>query len=174
MFFHVKLTKQLKLHPRYFRNGVSAILRDRLVDEVEGTCTGRYGFIINVVRIEDVGPGMLDTTDGVAVYNIRYMAIVFRPFKGEVLDAIVTSVSERGLFAEAGPLQIFVSARAFPNNLQYNPESNPPSYISTDSNDMEVLAKDSAVRVKIVGTRNAATEIFAVGSIREDYLGLIG
>ncbi len=36
-------------------------------------------------------------------------AIVFRPFKGEVLDAIVTQVNKVGLFTQIGPLSCFVS-----------------------------------------------------------------
>ena len=39
-------------------------------------------------------------------FPIRYMAVVFRPFKGEVLDAIVTTVNKMGFFAEVGPLQV--------------------------------------------------------------------
>ena len=34
------------------------------------------------------------------------MAVVFRPFKGEVLDAVVTTVNKMGFFAEVGPLQV--------------------------------------------------------------------
>jgi len=36
-------------------------------------------------------------------------AIVFRPFKGEVLDAIVSQVNKVGLFTQIGPLSCFVS-----------------------------------------------------------------
>ena len=39
-------------------------------------------------------------------FPIRYMAVVFRPFKGEVLDAVVTTVNKMGFFAEVGPLQV--------------------------------------------------------------------
>ena len=34
---------------------------------------------------------------------------MFRPFKGEVLDAIVTQVNKVGLFTQIGPLSCFVS-----------------------------------------------------------------
>ncbi|VDQ09105.1 unnamed protein product, partial [Trichobilharzia regenti] len=40
---------------------------------------------------------------------IVYRAIVYRPFKGEVVDGIVTQVTKVGVFAEAGPLTIFIS-----------------------------------------------------------------
>jgi DNA-directed RNA polymerase II subunit RPB7 len=36
-----------------------------------------------------------------------------------------------------------------------------------------VIQKDVRVRLKLVGTRVDATEIFAIGTIKEDYLGVI-
>ena len=46
-----------------------------------------------------------------AYYALSFssQAIVFRPFKGEVLDAIVTQVNKVGLFTQIGPLSCFVS-----------------------------------------------------------------
>lgn len=71
---------------------------------------------------------------GFVVYPVKYKAIVFRPFKGEVLDAVVTQVNkvkqncdhnvrdmlrkqlhytkihlQVGMFAEIGPLSCFIS-----------------------------------------------------------------
>ena len=43
---------------------------------------------------------------GLVMFPIKYSAVVFRPFKGEVLDAIVTTVNKMGFFAEVGPLQV--------------------------------------------------------------------
>lgn len=40
---------------------------------------------------------------------LQYKAIVFRPFKGEVLDAVVTQINKIGLFCEIGPMQCFIS-----------------------------------------------------------------
>lgn len=34
---------------------------------------------------------------------------MFRPFKGEVLDAVVTKVNKVGMFTQIGPLSCFVS-----------------------------------------------------------------
>jgi len=40
---------------------------------------------------------------------VKYKAIVFRPFKGEVLDAVVKQINKVGMFAEIGPLSCFIS-----------------------------------------------------------------
>jgi len=35
------------------------------------------------------------------------------------------------------------------------------------------VTKDSEVRLRIMGTRVDATEIFAIGTIKDEYLGLL-
>ena len=48
---------------------------------------------------------------GFVTFPLQYQAIVFRPFKGEVLDAIVTLVNKMGFFAEVGPLQVVMGKK---------------------------------------------------------------
>ncbi len=66
------------------------------------------------------------------MYPVRYKAIVFRPFKGEVLDAVVTQVNKVGLFTEIGPLSCFISRHSIPSDMSFDPNSNPPCYKTQD------------------------------------------
>lgn len=54
----------------------------------------RYGFVVAVTTIDNIGAGIIQPGQGFVVYPVKYKAIVFRPFKGEVLDAIVTQVNK--------------------------------------------------------------------------------
>ena len=54
----------------------------------------RYGFVIAVTTIDNIGAGMIQPGRGFVLYPVKYKAIVFRPFKGEVLDAVVTQVNK--------------------------------------------------------------------------------
>jgi len=69
-------------------------LESKLYEEVEGTCSGRYGYIIAVIDILSIGNGMLLPTSGYAEFKLKYKAIVFKPFKNQVLDGIVTTVNK--------------------------------------------------------------------------------
>lgn len=91
----------------------------------------RYGFVIAVTTIDSIGSGLVLPGQGFVVYPVKYKAIVFRPFKGEVLDAVVTQVNkvnfiqiffkrnlqvvirfvifQVGIFADIGPLSCFIS-----------------------------------------------------------------
>jgi DNA-directed RNA polymerase subunit E'/Rpb7 len=54
----------------------------------------RYGFIIAITTIDTIGTGIIQPGRGYVVYPVEYKAIVFRPFKGEVLDAVVSQVNK--------------------------------------------------------------------------------
>ena len=105
---------------------------------------------------------------------MRFNAIVFRPFKGEVFDAVVTQVNKLGFFAQVGPLQVFVSKHLIPSDMKFDPQSQPAAYVSEISDEQpQRVTKDSEVRLRVVATRIDASEIFAIGTIKDEYLGLV-
>lgn len=84
--------------------------------------------MIAVTTIDHVGAGLIQPGQGFVLYPVKFRAIVFRPFKGQVLDAVVTQVNkvinkkkfwcllksllnifQVGIFADIGPLSCFIS-----------------------------------------------------------------
>merc|ERR1711876_4346 len=171
MFYHIPLDHEIMLHPRYFGPQLMDTVKQKLFSEVEGTCTGKYGFVIAVTTIDQIGAGNIQPGQGFVVYPVKYKAIVFRPFKGEVLDAVVTQVNKVGLFTEIGPLSCFISRHSIPADMTFDPNSNPPCYKTADEE--MVIQQDDEIRLKIVGTRVDASDIFAIGTLMDDYLGLV-
>lgn len=105
----ITLDKEILLHPRYFGPNLLNTVKQKLFSEVEGTCTGKHGFVVAVTTIDKIGAGRILPGQGFVVYPVSYKAIVFRPFKGEVVDGVVTQVNKVGLFVEVGPLSCFIS-----------------------------------------------------------------
>jgi DNA-directed RNA polymerase II subunit RPB7 len=89
-----ELTHTISLHPSYFGPNMQVQLKDKLYADVEGTCTGRYGYVITVLSLHNIGKGKILPGSGLAEFKVNYQAIVFKPYKGEVLDAIVTTVNK--------------------------------------------------------------------------------
>lgn len=50
--------------------------------------------MIAVTTIDHVGAGLIQPGQGFVLYPVKFRAIVFRPFKGQVLDAVVTQVNK--------------------------------------------------------------------------------
>ncbi|KAL8516268.1 hypothetical protein ACS0TY_014797 [Phlomoides rotata] len=170
MFFHIVLERNMQLHPRHFGRDLRDKLVAKLMKDVEGTCSGRHGFIVAITGIESVGKGLIRDGTGFVTFPVKYQCVVFRPFKGEILEAVVTMVNKMGFFAEAGPVQIFVSNHLIPDDMEFQ-SGDVPNYTTSDGS--VKIQKDSEVRLKIIGTRVDATEIFCIGTIKDDFLGVI-
>lgn len=174
MFFHIEMKKEMLLYPRHFGPNIHELLVDRLISDVEGSCSGRYGFVVCVTEVFEPGKGKIREGGGLAIFPMRFNAIVFRPFKGEVFDAVVTQVNKLGFFATVGPLQVFVSKHLIPSDMKFDPQSTPASYVSEVSDEQpQRVCKDCEVRLRVVATRIDASEIFAIGTIKDEYLGVI-
>ncbi|KAJ8750526.1 hypothetical protein K2173_015679 [Erythroxylum novogranatense] len=170
MFFHIILERNMQLHPRYFGRNLRENLAAKLMKDVEGTCSGRHGFVVAITGIENIGKGLIRDGTGFVTFPVKYQCVVFRPFKGEILEAVVTMVNKMGFFAEAGPVQIFVSNHLIPDDMEFQ-SGDMPNYTTSDGS--VKIQKDCEVRLKIIGTRVDATEIFCIGTIKDDFLGVI-
>jgi len=169
MFFLHDLERQITLHPSFFGAKTRDYLTERLFADVEGTCTGEY-YIVCVMDTFDISPGRVVPGSGLAEYTINYRAIVWKPFKGETVDAVVTSVKLPGIFAEVGPLSVFVSRHMIPPEIKWDPDATPPQY--TDNGD-QVIEKGTSLRIKLIGMRTDVGQMWAIGSIKEDFLGAL-
>ncbi|KAG8530805.1 uncharacterized protein KY384_004162 [Bacidia gigantensis] len=171
MFFLKELERVITLHPSFFGPRVKEYLTGRLIDDVEGTCTGSY-YVICIMDAFEISEGRVVPGSAVAEYTLRYRAVVWRPFKGETVDAIVSSVNRMGIFADVGPLPVFVSDHLIPAEIKWDPNATPPQW--ADNTGDQVIEKGTQIRIKLIGTRSDVGSMFAIGSIKEDYLGLKG
>ena len=117
------------------------------------------------------------------MFAVAYRALAFRPARGEVLDCVVSSVSKVGFFADAGPMQVFVSNHLIPDEYGFvgggmgaggggGGGGGEAAYEAADGSAPRVAA-GAEVRLRVVGTRMDANEVFCVASMKDDYLGVI-
>uniref|UniRef100_A0A7S1ERI9 DNA-directed RNA polymerase II subunit RPB7 n=1 Tax=Timspurckia oligopyrenoides TaxID=708627 RepID=A0A7S1ERI9_9RHOD len=169
MYYVLQLQRRVQIEPRLFNRNIEQTIIQKLINDVEGKFAGGNGFVVAVINlVHGVPSGQLDDGTGFAIFPVTYNAIVYRPFKNEVVDAIVSRVTQHGFFAEAGPLTIFVSHHLIPEDMAY--QSMPEGFVSTDQG--ETITRDTKVRLKIIGLKIEVTDISATGSMRDDYLGV--
>lgn len=94
-------------------------------------------------------------------------AIVFRPFKNEVIDCVVSEVTRLGFFAYFGPMKVFVSKSCIPEEIEFRADTNTLS----NQDGSQAISVDSEVRVRILGVRRDGSQLFSIGTIDADYLG---
>ncbi|KAF9762448.1 DNA-directed RNA polymerase II subunit RPB7 [Nosema granulosis] len=154
MFFVKDFTHKIHLSPSYLGPQIQSLIQDYLYRTVEGSCTDS-GYVIAVLDIDNVSEGII-MLNGLISFTIKYKALVLKTYKGEVLEATVVEMNKMGIFASAGPLTIFVSNHRIPAEIL---ESS--------------LGKDTVLRLRIIGTRIDSTKIYAVGTLEDEYLGVV-
>ncbi|KAL9109078.1 MAG: hypothetical protein Q9227_006169 [Pyrenula ochraceoflavens] len=167
MFFLKELSRQITIHPSFFGKQIREQLTGRLYEDVEGTCQGEY-YVICITHLLEISLGKVIPGNGQAEFTCSYRAIVWKPFKHETVDAMVSGVNAGGIFADVGPLPIFISHHLIPGDIKYDGDATPPQW--TNGAD-ETIEKGTAIRVKIIGLRSDVGQINAVGSITDDFYG---
>jgi DNA-directed RNA polymerase II subunit RPB7 len=56
--------------------------------------SGRHGFVVAITGVENIGKGLIREGTGYVTFPVKYQCVVFRPFKGEILEAVVTMVNK--------------------------------------------------------------------------------
>ena len=84
MFFLKELEKTIQLHPSYFGPLIRSHIHRELLQKEEGSSTGKYT-IVCILDSFDISDGQVMPGSGSAEYVVHYKAIVWRPYKGEVV-----------------------------------------------------------------------------------------
>lgn len=50
--------------------------------------------MVAITGVEDIGKGLIREGTGFVTFPVKYQCVVFRPFKGEILEAVVTMVNK--------------------------------------------------------------------------------
>jgi len=115
--------------------------------------------------------GIIEYDTGNVVFYVGYTALLLRPFLNEVLDATVSQCNPLGFFAFVGPLRIFVSKHSMPEDMFNGFDNERDAWISDDKE--VVITSGCGVRLKIKGRTVEMGNITAIGTIKDNYLGLI-
>ncbi|CAD2087029.1 DNA-directed RNA polymerase II subunit RPB7, putative [Plasmodium vinckei brucechwatti] len=155
MYFVIEEWKNVIIKPSQLGPKYQQYIEDMLRNSIEGQCTEKYGYIICVIRIMHSEPGRVQDGTGMIVVK--------------VLDAIVTDVNKLGFFAQAGPLKIFISRTAIPKYFEYTEDAHYPCFSSGSHN----IKPQTTVRLKLQGIRYDLSNMFAIATINNEYLGCI-
>ena len=88
------MTKNINIHPRDCGPNLRGPIQNILHREVQGTMGVNGCHIVAVTEIIKIGKGKIQDETGYAIFHVRYKAIVFRPIRNEVVDAIVGGVDQ--------------------------------------------------------------------------------
>ena len=172
MFYFKTMTHEVPMSPKAFGPKLKENIKSSVRSTVEGTALPDYGYVVAVLDIseEKIAGGVIEYDTGDVLYTVTFQALMFRPFKGEVLDTVVENVNQMGLWGYAGPLKVFVSRRQLPSDLTDGYDAERSSYVSED-HEVEIQV-GSCIRARVMNATLMDGHITAAATMKDDYLGL--
>lgn len=167
MFFVLTFEQPILMSPSCLYKDLQALIKAKLIEKVLGSVSEKYGYIVCVIKVDEPNDGKILDTSGDVLFNVRYRAVVMKPFPGEVIDGVIQDVDKYGVHVEVGPIKVFISHSNFPSDFEYNENQN--CYFSKSQNDK--LAIDTEVRFRISNVQFAENNFRPIGIMNEDYLG---
>tara|TARA_B100000003_G_scaffold157137_1_gene142612 strand:+ start:59 stop:646 length:588 start_codon:yes stop_codon:yes gene_type:complete len=174
MYFLLKMQRKIEMTPKEVSKDITKALTNKILQKVIGTCSGRYGYVVAVTEMPafETLHGRVKPGTANIEYVVNFTVCTFRPFKGETVDGIVRAVNKLGFFVTVAALDIFVSKHLVPEDMHFDKNSNPPAFVSSTIGENLKITVGSEVRLRIIGIRFNIDELFAIGTLRDDYLGV--
>mmetsp|Transcript_73687 Transcript_73687/g.204130 ORF Transcript_73687/g.204130 Transcript_73687/m.204130 type:complete len:164 (+) Transcript_73687:334-825(+) len=163
MYFRKHLETTLAIHPMYFGPDLRDVIREKLVEDVEGTQVAANTYVITVMDVADdaIKHGVLDHLTGMAKYTVKYEALMFKLFKHEVCDGVVKVASDLGFFVTVGPTDVFVAHEYIPGDYRYVAES--AAWVQEDGT--SEIKRDTKVRIFIHSSSIGSLELEFTGPL---------
>ena len=83
----------------------------------------------------------------------------------------MTGINKAGMFCAIGPTSSFICMQNLPPELEFNPNTVPPSFRSIDG-EYDISVED-VVRVRVIGVKISLNEVNSMATMDGDELGLI-
>ena len=172
MFYKLWQTRTLRLHPQSFGRKLGEELQRTLELEVLQKEIQRRGYCVCILQVNSGGArGKIQEGTGYAIFQVKFQALMFRPFVNEVIDAKVARCNHLGIVAHAGPFQIFVSRLQMFDDGEPDFDAARESWMSPDK--LSEIKEGSKVRVQLITVDREEGRWSTVGKMAGDFLGSI-
>ena len=164
-----QLTSKVEIPPFLFDQPKTISARIILSEEYEGIITRDYGFIVAIVEILSVGPGIIIPGNANTFHQVEFSVLSFKPNLGEVVEGDIVELVDFGAFCRLGPLDGLVHVSQICDDyISYEQVGN--RFIGKETG--KILEVNNEVRAKVIAVSLGTGRSGKLGlTMRQKYLG---
>lgn len=108
MFYEIKVRSFIRVPPDSFTVKTEDAVLKNLIENYENYVNKDYGFVIGVIKVIDIGDGIIIPGDGAAYYDTTFSLLIFKPELHELAYGSVSEITEFGAFVDIGASEAMV------------------------------------------------------------------
>ncbi len=162
MYSLVKVNEKVRVPPKEFGGKLKETILKIVQEEYEGVVDEDLGLVIAVTGVGEVGEGKVVLGDGAAYYQTELELLMYKPLMHEVVEGIVTEITEFGAFVRISPIEGLVHVSQIMDDY-INYDAKMPGFIGKKTG--KKLTVDDEVVARIV-------TISLKGNIQNSKIGL--
>ncbi len=169
MFKLISLSTKCEIPPFLFSQPKAVSARIILSEEYEGIITRDYGFIIAIVDVIDVGPGIIIPGNANTFHQVEFTILSFKPNLGDVVEGDIVELVDFGAFCRLGPLDGLVHVSQICDDyISYEQVGN--RFIGKETG--KILEVNNEVRTKVIAVSLGTGRSGKLGlTMRQKFLG---
>ena len=161
MFKLYTIEGRVEIPPFLFSEEKLKSARIILSEDYEGIITKDYGFVIAIVDVLDVGPGIIIPGNANTFHEVSFTILSFKPSLQEVIEGEVVEIVDFGAFLRMGPLDGLVHVSQICDD-----------YISYEQVGNRFIGKETGKILEVNDMVRARVIAVSLGTGRSGKLGL--
>lgn len=138
MYALYKIRDTVRVPPKEFGQKLEKAVLKISQEEYEGVVDEELGIIVAVTTAANVGEGKVVPGDGAAYHEAELDLLVFKPELLEVIEGVVSEITEFGAFVKIGPMEALVHVSQIMDD-----------YINYDAKSTVFIGKESGKKLMV-------------------------
>ncbi len=105
MFYIIEVQDYVRVEPRLFGLSTKEAVEKQLKETYIEQYNSELGKVISIIKILNVGDGIIIPGDGAAYYNSNFKLLVWKPELQELIYGTISEIANFGAFIELGVMR---------------------------------------------------------------------
>ncbi|MFH1055914.1 MAG: DNA-directed RNA polymerase [Candidatus Altiarchaeota archaeon] len=170
MYKVVTVEDTVRIPPKRFNEELNPVIVQELETMVVGRVDKNLGIIMAVTELNEVGEGKIILGDGAVYYNTKFKILSYTPQINEVVEGLVTEVTEFGAFVNFGPIDGLIHVSQITEDFMSYDQKN-AAFVGRESNKMLRVGDVVRARIVTVSMKSRPSDSKIGLTMRQPYLG---